>query len=150
MDSPAWCLSHTQLRRLRQPHRPHRGQIRDLPPERLGLHDEVQDYLVRPINFVINIVGCVLLRFANDVKHFRDRKLMFRKESLSEIVTDTITVLTLVALRNLSDCHLLDCVRTLAVRTRHPVRPPVITQGTPNRPLCQAETPRWGSLLTIL
>jgi len=75
---------------------------------------------------------------------------MFRKESLSEIVTDTITVLTLVALRNLSDCLLLDCVRTLAVRTRHPVRPPVITQGTPNRPLCQAETPRWGSLLTIL
>ena len=53
---------------------------------------------------------------------------MFRKESLSEIVTDTITVLTLVALRNLSDCHLLDCVRTLAVRTRHPVRPPVIMQ----------------------
>ena len=53
---------------------------------------------------------------------------MFRKDSLSEIVKNTITVLTLVALRTLSGRSLLDRVRTLAVRTRHPVRPPVITQ----------------------
>jgi len=90
---------------------------------------EVQDYLVRLINSVTNIVGCVLFHFANDVKYFRDRKLMFRKESLNKIVTDTMTVLILVALRILSGCPLLDRVRTLAVRTRHPIRPPVITQA---------------------
>jgi len=67
------------------------------------------------------MLGRVTFHFANDVKHFRDRKLMFRKESLSEIVKHTLTVLTLVALRTLSGRSLLDCVRTLAVRTRHPV-----------------------------
>jgi hypothetical protein len=106
---------------------------------------EVQDYLVRPINFVINIVGCVLLHFANDVKHFRDRKLMFRKESLSEIVKDTLTVLTLVALRTLSGRSLLDRVRTARVRhVTHSVTDD--HAGTTNSPLCQAETPRLRSL----
>jgi hypothetical protein len=54
---------------------------------------------------------------------------MFRKESLSEIVEDTLTVLTLVALRTLSGRSLLDRVRTARARTRHPVRSPAITQG---------------------
>ena len=53
---------------------------------------------------------------------------MFCKYSLSEIVEDTVAVLTLMALSTLSCCSFLDRVRTLAVRTRHFVRPPVIAQ----------------------
>ena len=73
---------------------------------------EVRDCLVRLINFVTNVVGCVFFHFANDMKHFRDRKLMFRKDSLSETVKDTITVPILVALRTLSSRSFLDRVRT--------------------------------------
>jgi hypothetical protein len=53
---------------------------------------------------------------------------MFRKYSLSEIVKDAVAVLTLIALSALSCRSLLDRVRTLAVRTRHLVRAPVIAQ----------------------
>jgi hypothetical protein len=89
---------------------------------------EVQDCLVCPIKLLKNIVSCVPLHLADDVEHFRDRKLMFRKYSLSGIGKDTVTVLTLIALSTLS-CHFLpDRVCTLAVRTRHLVRPPVIAQ----------------------
>jgi hypothetical protein len=44
-------------------------------------------------------------------------------------VTDTLTVLTLVTFRTLSGRSFLDRVRTARVRTHHPVRSPVITQG---------------------
>ena len=67
------------------------------------------------------MAGRVPFHFDNDLKHFRDGNLMFRKESLSEIVKDILIVLTLVALGTLSGHSLLDCARTLAVRIRHPV-----------------------------
>jgi hypothetical protein len=75
------------------------------------------------------MIGCVPFDFANDVKYFRDRKLMFCKDRLSEIIENTIAVLPLVALRTLSGCSLLDRIRTARVWTCHPVGPPVITQG---------------------
>ena len=89
---------------------------------------EVQDRLLCPVNFVTNIVSCATLHFAYNVEHFGDGKLTFCKYSPSEIMKDTVAVLTLIALRTLPCCSLLDRVRTARVRTRHFVRPPVIAQ----------------------
>ena len=54
--------------------------------------------------------------------------MMFRKDSLNEIVKNNTAFLTLIALNTLPCRSLLDRVRTLAVRTRHPIGPAVITQ----------------------
>jgi hypothetical protein len=89
---------------------------------------DVQDYLVCPIKLLKDIVGCVRFHFADDMEHLRDRKLMFRKYSLSETVEHTVTVLTLVALSTLSRRSFFDRVRTARVQTRHPIRPSAITQ----------------------
>ena len=113
----------------------------------LGFMYGVQDCLVRSIRFVKDVVGCVRLHFTDDVKHLRDRKLMFCKGRLSEIVENTIAVLTLVALRILSRRSFLDRVRARSADTS-PRRTTGDHAGTPNSPLCQAETPRWRSLST--
>ena len=89
---------------------------------------EVQDRLLCPVNFVTNIVSCATLHFAYNVEHVGDGKLTFCKYSPSEVVKDTVAVLTLIALRTLRCCSFLHRVRTLAVRTRHFVRPPVTAQ----------------------
>ena len=89
---------------------------------------EVQDRLVGAVEFFENLVRRVFFHSLDDVEHLRDSELMFRKHRLCEIIEYALTGLTAIALSTLSRCALLDRVRTARVRTRHPVRPSLITQ----------------------
>ena len=94
----------------------------------LDFMHEFKDWFVRSIKFLNSSLCRGLFYLPNDVEHFRERKLMTRKDCLGKIVEDTITVATAIALNVFPGRSFIDRVRTAAVRTRHLIWPLMFTE----------------------